>query len=103
MKKALRWLCLSLVLILLVACGKKEEVLPVIKSPLTRSESLLHTVVQLSIYHEGQEEVMDRAVAYIKEMEGLLSTNLEGSDVYRINQAAGKEPVVVDELSLIHI
>ena len=60
------------------------------KTPLTRSESLLHTVVQLSIYHENQEEAMDEAVSYIKEMESLLSTNLEGADVYRINQAAEK-------------
>lgn len=84
--------------VLLVACGKNQSSgLPVIKTPLTRSESLLHTVVQLSIYHEEQEEVMDEAVSYIKEMESLLSTNLEGADVYRINQAAGKEAVEVDE------
>lgn len=87
--------------VLLVACGKnKSSGLPVIKSPLTRSESLLHTVVQLSIYHEDQEEVMDEAVSYIKEMESLLSTNLEGADIYRINQATGKEAVEVDERTL---
>ena len=40
---------------------------------------------------------MDEAIVYIKEMESLLSTNLDGSDVYRINQAAGKEAVKVDD------
>nr|WP_301183416.1 FAD:protein FMN transferase [Streptococcus suis] len=85
-------------MVLLVACsGKQNESLSVVKTPLTRSESLLHTVVQLSIYHENQEEAMDEAVSYIKEMESLLSTNLEGADIYRINQAAGKEAVKVDE------
>ncbi|HFR3747146.1 TPA: FAD:protein FMN transferase [Streptococcus suis] len=98
MKKLIRLLGLVLVTVWLVACGQsKSASLPVVKTPLTRSESLLHTVVQLSIYHEDQEEVMDEAVSYIKEMESLLSTNLEGADIYHINQAAGKEPVVVDE------
>ncbi|HFI0460911.1 TPA: FAD:protein FMN transferase [Streptococcus suis] len=98
MKKIASLLFVGLLMVLLVACGgKQNESLSVVKTPLTRSESLLHTVVQLSIYHEDQEEVMDEAVSYIKEMESLLSTNLEGADVYRINQAAGKEAVEVDE------
>ncbi|HEL9599178.1 TPA: FAD:protein FMN transferase [Streptococcus suis] len=98
MKNLIRLLGLVIISVLLVACGKHQSSgLPVIKNPLTRSESLLHTVVQLSIYHEDQEEVMNEAVSYIKEMESLLSTNLEGADVYRINQAAGKEAVKVDE------
>lgn len=91
------WGLLAVLVCLLVACKPQSDGdLAVVKTPLTRSESLLHTAVQLSIYHEGQEEVMDEAIAYIKEMESLLSTNLEGSDIYRINQAAGKEPVQVD-------
>ncbi|HEM3492723.1 TPA: FAD:protein FMN transferase [Streptococcus suis] len=98
MKKIASLLFVGLLMVLLVACsGKQNESLSVVKTPLTRSESLLHTVVQLSIYHENQEEAMDEAVSYIKEMESLLSTNLEGADIYRINQAAGKEAVKVDE------
>ncbi|MBO3755520.1 FAD:protein FMN transferase [Streptococcus suis] len=98
MKKITSLLFVGLLMVLLVACGgKQNESLSVVKTPLTRSESLLHTVVQLSIYHENQEEAMDEAVSYIKEMESLLSTNLEGADAYRINQAAGKEAVKVDE------
>lgn len=100
MKKILGWLMVATLAIVLVACGnQKTASLPVVKTPLTRSESLLHTVVQLSIYHEDQEAVMDEAVDYIKEMEKLLSTNLEGSDVYRINHGAGKA-VKVDERTL---
>ncbi|HFI0352255.1 TPA: FAD:protein FMN transferase [Streptococcus suis] len=101
MKNLIRLLGLVVISVLLVACGKHQSSgLPVIKNPLTRSESLLHTVVQLSIYHENQEEAMDEAVSYIKEMERLLSTNLEGADIYRINQAAGKEAVKVDVRTL---
>ncbi|MBF6978589.1 FAD:protein FMN transferase [Aerococcaceae bacterium zg-BR22] len=69
--------------------------LKVVKDPLVRSESMLHTAIQIQIFHENQEAVMDKAIDYIKRMEKLMSTNLEGSDVYRINQAAGKEAVKV--------
>lgn len=105
MKKMLAFLMTALAICLLVACGngKKEAEgtkLATVKSPLTRTESLLHTVVQLSIYHKGQEKVMDEAVETIKELESLLSATKEGSDVYRINEAAGKEPVKVDKRTI---
>lgn len=80
----------------LTACSSQEKAgLKVIDKPETRTESLLHTVVQLSIYHKNQEEAMDEALDYIRDMEALLSTNLEGSDVYKINHAAGEAAVKV--------
>lgn len=105
MKKELAFLMTAMAIMILVACGygKKEaegNKLAIVKSPLTRTESLLHTVVQLSIYHKGQEKVMDEAVNTIKELEGLLSATKEGSDVYRINEAAGKEAVKVDKQTI---
>lgn len=69
--------------------------LEVVKDPLTRTESMLHTAIQIQIYHNDQEATMEKAIDYIKRMEKLFSTNLEGSDIYRINQAAGKEAVKV--------
>lgn len=69
--------------------------LEIVKDPLTETQTLLHTAVQISIYHKGQEDAMKEAFTYMRDMEKLFSTNLEGSDVYRINQAAGKETVKV--------
>lgn len=91
-------LLLSLVLFGCSATPPKEQkqALAIEKTAVVRSESLLHTAVQLSVYHKGQEKALDEAVAYMQEMEKLLSTNLENSDVYRVNQAAGKEAVKVD-------
>ncbi|WP_028125669.1 FAD:protein FMN transferase [Eremococcus coleocola] len=74
---------------------ENQEALEIVKDPETRTETLLHTAVQLSIYHKGQEAAMDEAFDYMRRMEKLLSTNLEGSDIYKINQAAGKEAVKV--------
>lgn len=85
-------------LFFLSACSSKEKAgLKIIDKPETRTEPLLHTVVQLSIYHEHQEKAMEDALDYIKDMEALLSTNLKGSDVYNINHAAGKEAVKVQK------
>ncbi|MDY4761040.1 FAD:protein FMN transferase [Streptococcus thoraltensis] len=98
-RKIWPFLILFISVLSLVGCQKSandKNSLPIVKEPETRTESLLHTVVQLSIYHEHQEKVMDEAIDYIKEMEKLLSTNLEGADVYKINQAAGKQAVKVD-------
>ncbi|TCD46239.1 FAD:protein FMN transferase [Streptococcus sp. X16XC17] len=98
MKKILTLITMMLALLFLAACQSQSKgiTLPVVKDPLTRTESLLHTVVQLSIYHENQEETMDGAIALIKELEMLLAPTGEDSDVYKINQAAGKEAVKVD-------
>lgn len=73
--------------------------LEISKTPVSRTETLLHTAVQIQVFHEGEviEEAMEEVFNYMEEMELQFSTNLEGSDVYRINQAAGEEAVVVDE------
>lgn len=100
MKKCKRILALMSCVTIMAACNMTtqqttEPTLAVSKTPLSRSESLLHTAVQLQIFHEGQEAAMEEAYTFIKEMEQFLSTNLEGSDVYKVNQAAGIEPVKV--------
>lgn len=75
------------------------ETLKISKTPISRTETLLHTAVQIQIFHEGEaiEAAMEEVYAYMAAMEVQFSTNLEGSDVYRINQAAGEEAVVVDK------
>lgn len=74
-----------------------ENGLPIVEEPVTRTETLLHTVVQLQIYHEGTEDIIQEVVDYMVEMEAQLSTNVKGSDVYRINENAGIQAVEVQE------
>lgn len=73
--------------------------LKITKTPTSRTETLLHTAVQIQVFHEGEEveAALNDVFDYMKAMEVQFSTNLEGSDVYRINQAAGVEAVEVDE------
>ncbi|XJS09970.1 FAD:protein FMN transferase [Aerococcaceae bacterium WGS1372] len=72
-----------------------ENGLPIIEDPVTRTETLLHTVVQMQVYHEGTEEIIQEAVDYMVEMEAQLSTDLKGSDIYQINENAGIKPVKI--------
>lgn len=72
-----------------------EDGLPVVEEPTSITETMLHTVVQMQVYHENIDDVMQEAIAYMSEMEERFSTNLEGSDVYKINESAGIEPVEV--------
>lgn len=60
--------------------------------PLTATEFLFDTVVSLTIY--GSQEALDEAVERCRYFEGIFSRTVEGSDVWRINEAAG-EPVTV--------
>lgn len=97
-----RNLLLLLLSLILFGCStttqqEQKQASSIEKTAVVRSESLLHTAVQLSVYHKGKEVALDEAVAYMQEMEKLLSTNLETSDVYKVNKAAGKEAVKVDE------
>lgn len=73
--------------------------LKITKTPTSRTETLLHTAVQIQVFHESEEveAALNDAFDYMEAMEVQFSTNLEGSDVYRINQAAGVEAVEVDE------
>ncbi|AXY24634.1 thiamine biosynthesis protein ApbE [Suicoccus acidiformans] len=73
------------------------EALQVSEEPVTRAEAMLHTAVQIQIYHQGDQvdAALDEAFTYMADMEKLLTTQLKESDVYQINQAAGKEPVHV--------
>lgn len=73
--------------------------LKITKTPTSRTETLLHTAVQIQVFHEGEEveAALNDVFAYMEAMEVQFSTNLEGSDVYRINQAAGVEAVEVDK------
>lgn len=74
--------------------------LPIVNEGYSRTETLIHTVVQIHVFHEGVEEIVDGAFKYVSEMEQLLSTNLQESDVYKINSKAGIEPVEVSPITI---
>ena len=60
---------------------------------------LLDTYCTITIHGDVDEELLDEAFELIAEMEALFSITIEGSDVWRINNAGG-EPVVVDSRTI---
>lgn len=64
-------------------------------TPLCRTGIYLDTVVTLSLYDTQDPAILDTCFEKIADWENLFSRTREGSDVSRINQAAG-QPVTVD-------
>ncbi len=75
-------------LFFITGCGKTE--------PVSKTEFMLDTVCAVTIYDKADEKIIDEAFKIGKDYENLFSATVEGSDIYRINEAKG-EPVKVDK------
>lgn len=66
------------------------------------SQFLMDTHVTMIIYGDSTlaEEAKDEAFAEMGRLEALMSRSVEDSDVWRINEKAGKEPVEVDDATI---
>ena len=73
--------------LLLAACT------PALHGP--QSQIALGTICHINLYEKGTQANYDRVFARITELESILSANLENSDLDRVNQNAGIEPVKV--------
>jgi len=63
--------------------------------PISETRLLLDTFCTITIHGDVDEELLGEAFSLLFELEALLSMTIEGSDIWRINNAAG-EPVTVD-------
>ena len=83
--------CLVLAL-LFSSCGGEEAAAPV-----SRSEFALDTLCTVTLYDPADPELLDEAFALIAAEEALLSRTVEGSDVWRVNRAAGQTVTVSED------
>ncbi|MGX7108018.1 FAD:protein FMN transferase [Facklamia miroungae] len=69
---------------------------------LVRSEALLDTFTQITIYPNdaNSKQAMDEAFKYIEAMAQLFSEFEEGTDISQINAAAGRDPIKVHPQTL---
>ncbi|GHV72832.1 FAD:protein FMN transferase [Spirochaetia bacterium] len=79
-------LLVSLLLILFTGCSRPVP---------SRSEFVLGTVCSVNLYNRGNQKVYREIFARLREIENLMSANLDDSDPGRINNAAGIEAVEV--------
>lgn len=101
MKNRRFWVGFSLLFVLgLVIAGcssnQKEET-KVNKDPYSKQELLLGTYVQIRIYDDGKEEVLDKAFDRVKELGDKITVNEPGSEIDAVNEKAGIEPVKVSD------
>lgn len=78
---------LLLCLLLLSACGEAE--------PASKANFMLDTIVQITLYDQSDPAVIDRAFEEIRQLEGILSVEQEGSDLDRLAKAAGQDWVEI--------
>jgi len=70
------------------------------KGPFNKSEFCLDTSCNITIYDEMSEDeamaILDEAYAQIREYENTFSKTIEGSDVYKVNEAKGAKVEISD-------
>ena len=74
------------------SCSKPEP------SITRRSQFLMGTLVEISVFHPDQEAAQDaiqNAFNEIQRLENLLSTHKPDSEIVRINQSSGLQPIAV--------
>lgn len=89
-------LCLSLIF-LLTGCTKKAEEQQQAQEPIKRSEMLMGTVISVTLYDSTDETILDKVFNKVKELESIFSINEAGTEVDKINDNAGIEPVKVSD------
>lgn len=106
MKKTILFSAFLLFISVLVGCnganeGNNEKNGPtLISDPYERTEFLMGTVVNIRIYDEGKEEVLDPVFDRIKSLADHITVNEEedaNSEIALINEKAGLEPVKVSD------
>lgn len=80
----------------LIGCNKEtQEEEP--KEPLSRTEIFMGTVVKVTIYDGGSEEILDKAFERVVEIEDLVSINKEGTELQNLNENAGIKGVKLSD------
>lgn len=69
----------------------------ILKEPYEKTEFLMGTYVTVRIYDEGKEAVLEKAFDRVKELADKVTVNEPGSEIDKVNQAAGSEAIQISE------
>lgn len=88
-------------LVLLSACTSSDDpssnTATINSEPYSDEQFLLGTYVQIRIYDDGKEAVLEQAFDRVKELGDEITINQPGSEIDAINENAGIEPVRVSD------
>ena len=92
------FLCFSLIF-MLISCSQnnKENEQTTQQESLKRTEMLMGTVISVTLFDSNDESILDKVFDKVSYLEGILSINEAGTEVDKINENAGIEPVKVSD------
>ncbi len=96
MEKYNKIIILIALLFLLTGCSKKEES-EVLIEPLSRTEFMMDTIINIKMFDKDDDEILDKVVERLREIENKMSATIETSEINKINNNAGIEPVEVSD------
>jgi len=95
MRKKLIAIIMAIVLpIGLIGCTKEQK-----SESIGRTEVIMGTVVKVTLYDGGSDEILDKVFERIAEIENLVSINKEGTELDELNENAGIKGVKVSDTS----
>ena len=95
MKKLIVMLTVIVLMLGIIGCSKEEPT-----SPTTRTELIMGTVVKVTLYENGSEEILDKVFNRVKEIENLVSINQDNTELDELNENAGIKPIKLSDTSL---
>ena len=99
MKNKFKFISIILICIisssLFISCNTKNSNSKL--EPLSKSEFLMGTYINLTLYDNKDPEILDKAFNKLKEIERLVSINETGTEVDSINDNSGISPVKVSD------
>lgn len=96
MKKHSKILILIILLNLLSGCTSKESN-SLTSDPLSRTEFMMNTIITIRMYDSQDEKILDEVFQRLAEIENKMSATIETSEINKINDSAGIEPVKVSQ------
>lgn len=92
-KKILTFFLLSTVVVVMSGCSYSKT--SASSDPLSETNFYMGTVMTISLYDKKDPEIIKKAFDRIKQIESEVSINEEKTEVDKVNEAAGKNEVVV--------
>ncbi len=91
MKKSITILCILIITISFVSCSKKSD------GPFDREDFLMGTIITQRIYGDNGEEVGNKVVERIKEIENKMTINEIGGEINILNELSGVDKVKLSD------
>lgn len=82
-------------LIATMAAGCANQKLP--SKPASKTELVIGTVCTITLYDKSDTSIIDKAFTRLRELENILSINKANTELDKVNEMAGVEPVEVSD------